>query len=331
MGGGNTTVAMAIGGNVTGGTLNSILYLGTNGILSQDNTNFGWLDSPTYFHVGPALNLTNYVNTWASFVGASNTSNYGQVIIQDTNPNGQGGLVVGGDDMTNTSHYGQFYKNGSANATLRGTTNIYFANADAFSIYTTDNEFDIGALGVSGIINFFAGGYATPSQTISSTMVTDVALTVSGVANIGSWGTLPAGGIPTNATSSNTAATANAVGVNGITGLGTGVATALAVATNSIRSFVTNIASGTFSIPTSVIGVNSVVTWTASNASIVAGDQCDWEMGGNYGANVGFTPPNQLSMYSFSGSGNCDWFVGNNTGSNITPDSGLTIRWWVRR
>ena len=158
----------AIGGSVTSGTANSILYVGTGPVLAQDNTNFGWTDASTYLHVGPALNLTNYPSTWASFVGTSGSNNYGQVIIQDLNANGQGGLVVGGDNMTNTTHYGQIYMNGSGSAINRGPTNIFFSNPNALSIYSTDNEVDIGALGTTGAINFYVNGYTTPGMTIGT-------------------------------------------------------------------------------------------------------------------------------------------------------------------
>ena len=61
--------------------------------------------------------------------------------------------------MTASTHYGNLGSNGSAGGTAP------FTNADARYVYTSDNEFDIGALGTSGAINLAVG--ATPTRELS--------------------------------------------------------------------------------------------------------------------------------------------------------------------
>ncbi|MFZ1981907.1 MAG: hypothetical protein WAU61_11415, partial [Smithella sp.] len=72
------------------------------------------------------------------------------------------------------------------------------------------------------------------------------------------------------ANTATTAGTANAVAVGGITGLGTGVANALQVATNTIGAFITKISSGTANIPTSVVAANASIVLTVSDANVTA-------------------------------------------------------------
>jgi hypothetical protein len=158
-------------GTATVFTQGSVVFAGAAGVYSQDNANFGWKDANTYLNIGPALNLTNFPNTWASFIGTSGSNNYAQVIAQDLNANGQGGFVVGGDNMTNSTHYGQIFMNGSGSSVNRGPANIYFSNPNAMSIYSTDAELDIGTGMVTagtpaGLINFYVDGSTTPTMTL---------------------------------------------------------------------------------------------------------------------------------------------------------------------
>ena len=155
---------VAIGGAVTSGTANSILYVGSGPVLAQDNTNFGYTSASTYFHIGPALNLTNYPGTLFSAVGTSTgTNGYIQNITQDLNTHGQGCIIIGGDNMTNSTHYGELCMNGSS---TRDVSNSYFVNANAVPIYSTDAELDIAAGMVTGTstaaLNFYAGQNTTP-------------------------------------------------------------------------------------------------------------------------------------------------------------------------
>jgi hypothetical protein len=175
------TVTTAAQPNITStGTLTSLLVSGNVGIGSSNPGQaldvvgtVRILGASAGMFVGTPLSLASYPSTWGSFVGTSGSQNYGQVIVQDLNSNGQGGLVVGGDNMTNTTHYSQIYMNGSGTAVNRGVTNINFANPNALSIYNTDAETDIGTGQVTagtpaGNINFYVDQHATPTMTITN-------------------------------------------------------------------------------------------------------------------------------------------------------------------
>jgi hypothetical protein len=122
--------------------------------------------------VGPTVSQTNYPNTLASFVGTSGANDYVQIISQDLNPNGSSAYVVGGDNMTNLTHYGNVAFNGSGSS--RSSTNVYFTNANAFDEYTTDAEYDfgVGLVTGSGVYNWYVNGYTTPSMTLNSSGLT---------------------------------------------------------------------------------------------------------------------------------------------------------------
>jgi hypothetical protein len=272
MGGGNITVSMAIGGNVSGGTPGYLLTVGTNSVLAQDP-----LGSNVLAALGIAANASGgFQGTLISGTNIKTVS--GHALL------GSGDVALNVNDVANSLAFsgspttGHLAQIGAANTIVDGGTGSNLSVAYAVNA------------GTAAAANSVAGG------------------------NV-----------------SGNVAGANAVGVNGITGLGTGVANALQVATNTIGAFVVNIASGVANIPTSVIGTNTTVTLTAANASIVAGDVCDWGIGGHYTGNGGFIPGSQLSIYSYSGAGNCDWDITNNTGANITPAANMTITWKVRR
>ena len=139
-----------------------------------NNVNSNTVNSGSkYFYVGPPVNLVNYPNTFASFIGTSGSNNYGQVIIQDLNPNGQGCIILEGDNATNDAHFGQLCLNGSGSAINRGTTNIFFPNPNTLSIGNTDGETNIYTGVVTGTtnaaINFYVGQNTTPDFTLSPT------------------------------------------------------------------------------------------------------------------------------------------------------------------
>ena len=97
-----------------------------------------------------------------------NINNFYQMLIQNTNAGSSASadIVIGGNDMTATTHYADFGKNGSNGATTP------FANADAAYFYTVDNEFDIGATAATGAINLAVGSTPTTMVTIGTTIIT---------------------------------------------------------------------------------------------------------------------------------------------------------------
>jgi hypothetical protein len=156
------------------GYYNGAPYVCSNQVVVASTTN-----ASTYLSVGPVINATNYPNTLASFIGTSGTNDYTQVVTQDLNPQGSASLVMGGDDMTNTTHYFNVSKNGSGSS--RNAFNVYFVNADASSEYTTDSELDYGAGLVtgSGVMNWYVNQFAVPSMVLNGTglAVTDATIT----------------------------------------------------------------------------------------------------------------------------------------------------------
>jgi hypothetical protein len=81
--------------------------------------------------------------------------------LQNTN-NGSSAssdFIINADNATTTTHYSDFGMNNSGG----GSTPFTAANAAYF--YSTDNEFDIGALGTTAVTSLYAGGgVATPTQ-----------------------------------------------------------------------------------------------------------------------------------------------------------------------
>lgn len=91
----------------------------------------------------------------------TSANNYAQISLQNTaaNANASTDYVVTADNGTDSTHYADFGMNSSLGAATP------FANANAAYLYSTDNEFDIGALGASGIVNIYTtGGTTTPTR-----------------------------------------------------------------------------------------------------------------------------------------------------------------------
>jgi len=280
MGGGNVTVAMAIGGNVTNGTPNSLLYVGANSLLAQEAMGANVLSA-----LGNALNAAGGIQ-------------------------GSLGLVAG--TMTN------------------GYLCKYTAAGTLISCNVDSSAFVTGTPWTSANTSGTAGGLSgSPNITVTN-------LTVGGVANVTgvTWTGLNANNAGNSATSTN-ATSANALagtpnisvtnftvsGVANVTGstwVGSGAANTPAI----------NRSHGSFNIPTNVIGANSCANVLVSDAALAVNDVIDWGFGGDYTANVAFTPPNMLAVLSsVAGAGNVLFKFCNNTAANITPDSGMKIFW----
>jgi hypothetical protein len=65
---------MSIGGAITGGTPNSVLFVGPGGVLSQDNANLNWTDSTTTLGVNGTSNFTGAL-TGPTVAGTDNSTN----------------------------------------------------------------------------------------------------------------------------------------------------------------------------------------------------------------------------------------------------------------
>lgn len=94
------------------------------------------------------------------------TPNYFQIIVSNDSNNNQASsdVVCVADNGTDLIHYTNF----GINSSTGGQTP--FAAANAAYLFSTDNEVDIGALGTTGVTNFYAGGgLSTPTQKMTMT------------------------------------------------------------------------------------------------------------------------------------------------------------------
>ena len=146
--------------------------------------------------VGPALLVANYPNVLGSFVATSGSNGYTQIVTQDLNPQGSASLIMGGDDMTNTTHYFNVSKNGSGSS--RNVANVYFVNADASSEYTTDAELDygVGLVTGGGVINWYVNQATTANMALNAaglTLTTGTATLPNGIVGVTGGGAAAAG------------------------------------------------------------------------------------------------------------------------------------------
>lgn len=146
----------------------------------------------------------------------------------------------------------------------------------------------------------------------------------------------PASGVATNLTGTAaglTAGTASAVAIGGVTGLGTGVATAAAANLSAAGGITSTIASGTSAMGTSAIGsaaCATVVTTAATNTATT--DVVTASFNGDPTAVTGYVPATagMLTIISYPTSGNVNFKVCNNTSASITPGA-ITLNWRVVR
>ncbi len=166
------------------------------GIEDKRVSGVSYQSSAPYLGVGSTLNQTNYPNTLASFIGTSGSNDYTQVVTQDLNPQGSASLVMGGDNMTNTTHYANVSMNGSGSS--RSSVNVYFTNANAACEYTTDAELDygVGLVTGSGVINWYVNQATTANMALTSSglnLVTGTFTNPNGTVGITGGGSAAAG------------------------------------------------------------------------------------------------------------------------------------------
>jgi hypothetical protein len=120
---------------------------------------------------------------------------------------------------------------------------------------------------------------------------------------------------------------------NGISGLGTGVATALAVNTGSAGAFGRLIAAGTSALGTSAIASGACASAVTTAASgVLTTDVITAGFNGDPTAVTGYAASanGMLTIIAYPSADNVNFKVCNNTGSSITPGA-ITLNWRVAR
>ncbi len=109
-----------------------------------------------------------FTDTGTLFQATGSANSYVQAILQNTNSGSSAStdLVIGGDNMTSTTHFLDLGFNGSAGG------GAPFTAANAAYLYTTDNELDLGAIGATGTINLATGTTPTTRFSVSTTGIT---------------------------------------------------------------------------------------------------------------------------------------------------------------
>jgi len=125
-------------------------------------------------------------NTIAMMISTSADPNYFQINVHNNNTSSTASadFIATADNGNDTSHYVDI----GINSSLGG--GAPFTNANAGYIYSTDSEIDIGALGTTGVVNFYTTG-GTSSPVLGMSLSSNQSLSVTG------------GGIFSGATSSN--------------------------------------------------------------------------------------------------------------------------------
>lgn len=128
------------------------------------------------------LGAPGYTTSGVNFAQLTiNSNNFAQFSLQNTNSGSSASsdYIATADDGSDTTHYVDF---GINNSTGGSTA---FTNAHAGYVYSVDNEFDIGALGASGVVNVYTtGGVASP--VLAATFTATQGLTVVGnIAGVG--------------------------------------------------------------------------------------------------------------------------------------------------
>ena len=173
----STTVAgqsCALGGSCSIGVGN-LSSIGAYSLVSN-NTNAS---------AAPSANQTIYLGS-PSFTATSGTvlgqltgtqNNYLQFALQNLSSGSSAStdFVATANDGNDSTHYADFGINGSTGGTAP------FTAAHAAFAYSSDNEFDIGALGTTGVVNIAVGATPTTEIAVGTTSVAvNEAMSVSG-------------------------------------------------------------------------------------------------------------------------------------------------------
>lgn len=159
--------SLAIGGTITGGTANSILFINPSSTLAQDNANFNYI-AATGLHVGTTPGASNaFVGGYGGEFTGSNTVAGGGInlIVSNTSnsPNAFSDLFLQNDlSDSSVTHFAVVNYNSSTynNSTFGTAINV----ASQLAVYGTDGPTLIGAFAATGYVNFVVGGSAIGNE-----------------------------------------------------------------------------------------------------------------------------------------------------------------------
>lgn len=250
-------------------------------------------------------------------VGANGSTNPAFSVDSSATSQATGWLAKGfaaGNGASWTVQSSSTNESGYINAKGSGSVNIGFASTGGVTLGNGGGGVSIGSALTYGSVtlaNTFTGsGGSSLVGSLSPTLTTPNLGTPSAV-NLTNGTALPVS--------------------TGISGFGTGVATALAVNTGSVGAVSTIIAQGTITLNTTAVASAACSTaQTATATGALTTDDVDASFNADPTSTTGYTPGAQLSIVTYLTANTFNAKVCNNTGNSITPGA-VTLNWKVRR
>lgn len=215
--------------------------------------------------------------------------------------------------------------------TLGGTPTTALLRAASLTLGWT-GQLAVGR-GGSGAGSFVANAFLTGNGTsaFNAVALTGLVLGNGASAPTAYLGTSCTNQFPRSLNSSGIATCASVAISSDVSGLGTGVASALGTAVSSTNGFPLVIGSGTIALGTSAVSSGACSSAaTASATGVATTDVIDIGFNGDPTATTGYSPAAMLTLVIYPTANTVNVKQCNLTGASITP-SALTLNWKVRR